>query len=39
VENIHIDGLIPVILQIKPALETSVLSELQGNSNQTQMTR
>jgi len=28
-ENIHINGLIPVILDIKPALETPLLSELQ----------
>jgi hypothetical protein len=27
-ENIHIDGLIPVILNIKPVLETPLLSEL-----------
>ena len=31
-ENIHIDGLIPVILEIKPALDTTLLSELQGSS-------
>jgi hypothetical protein len=30
-ENIHIDGLIPVILDIKPAMETPLLSELEGS--------
>ena len=29
-DNIHIDGLIPVILDIKPAIQTPLLSELQG---------
>jgi len=30
-ENIHIEGLFPVILGIKPATDTSLLSELQGS--------
>ena len=28
--NIHIDGLIPVIIEIKPAMDTPLLSQLQG---------
>jgi len=31
-ESIHIDGLIPVIIEIKPAVDSPLLSELQVNS-------